>query len=95
MSELIKEFERMLPEQRLDRKSQIIAETALVNRLIDDVDHLIEVYSAIDFIRVDELMKTRATYMSMLLDLLNENNDLYLSSIKSSPKAAVKSYKRA
>jgi hypothetical protein len=95
MSDLIKEFERMLPEQRSDRKSQIIAETALVNRLIDDVDHLIEVYSGIDFIRVDELMKTRSTYMSMLLDLLNDINDLYLGSIASSLKVAVKGYKRA
>ena len=87
-NDLINEFSRMLPESRLERKSQIIAETALVNRLIDDVDHLIEVYSGLDFIRVSELMVTRASYMSMLLDLLSESNDLYLGSIASGKKTA-------
>lgn len=87
-NDLINEFSRMLPESRLERKSQLIAETALVNRLIDDVDHLIEVYSGMDFVRVSELMVTRASYMSILLDLLSESNDLYLGSIASGKKTA-------
>lgn len=94
-NDLINEFSRMLPESRLDRKSQIIAETALVNRLIDDVDHLISVYSNLDFIRVNELMVTRSSYMNMLLDLLSESNDLYLGTIAVKTKKAVKGYKRA
>ena len=85
---LINEFSRMLPESRLERKSQLIAEIALLNRLIDDVDHMIEIYAGLDFIRVGELMTTRSQYMSMLLDLLSESNDLYLGSIASGVKAS-------
>ena len=93
--QLINEFSKMLPESRLDRKEQLIKDTAIVNRLIDDVDHLIAVYSNLDFIRVNELMVTRASYMSMLLDLLEQSNQLYLGTIAVKSKKAVKASKRA
>lgn len=86
--DLINEFSRMLPESRLDRKEQLIKETTIVNRLIDDVDHLIEIYSGLDFVRVSELMTTRASYMNTLLELLSESNDLYLGSIASNDEVA-------
>lgn len=92
---LINEFSKMLPVTRLDFKAELIKDIAMTNKLIDDVDHLISVYSALDFVRVSELMETRARYMSMLLDLLEQSNQLYLGSIAVKAKRAVKGSKRA
>jgi hypothetical protein len=81
--------------KRLARKQELIEEQTMLNNLINDIDDKIAIYSTIDFIRVGELINVRVSLMNSLLDVLNESNDLYLSSIASSPKMAVKSYKRA
>jgi len=82
-------------EKRLARKQELIEETTMLNNLIDETDNMIAIYSTMDFIRVGELMATRVSLMNSLLDVLSESNDLYLSSVASSPKAAQKGYKRA
>lgn len=79
----------------LQRKQELIEETTMLNNLIDDIDVKIEIYSSIDFVRVGELMTSRNECMSLLLDVLSESNSLYLHSIASQPKAAVKASKRA
>jgi len=94
-NKLINEFSKMLPVTRLDFKAELIKDIAMTNKLIDDVDNLIAIYSNLDFIRVNELMETRARYMSMLLDLLEHSNQLYLGSIAVKAKRAVKGSKRA
>lgn len=84
----------MVNNKLLQRKQELIEETTMLNGLIDDIDTKIEIYSTLDFVRVGELMTTRNECMSLLLDVLSESNALYLRSIASQPKAAVKGYKR-
>lgn len=79
----------------LKRKQELIDETTMLNNLIDDIDVKIEIFSTIDFVRVGELMTSRNECMNLLLDVLSESNTLYLRSIASQPKVAVKGYKRA
>lgn len=79
----------------LQRKQELMEETIMLNNLIDDIDVKIEIYSTLDFVRVGELMTSRNECMSLLLDVLSESNTLYLRSIASQPKVAVKASKRA
>ena len=79
----------------LQRKQELIEETTMLNNLIDDIDVKIEIFSTIDFVRVGELMTSRNECMNLLLDVLSESNALYLQSIASQPKVAVKGYKHA
>ena len=95
-NKLVTEFSRMLPKKTLlERKQELIEETIMLNSLINDIDTKIEIYSSIDFVRVGELMTSRNECMNLLLDVLSESNSLYLQSIASKPKVAVKGYKRA
>ena len=95
-NKLVTEFSRMLPKKTLlERKQELIEETIMLNSLINDIDTKIEIYSSIDFVRVGELMTSRNECMNLLLDVLSESNSLYLQSIASKPKVAVKASKRA
>ena len=95
-NKLVTEFSRMLPKKTLlERKQELIEETTMLNSLINDIDTKIEIYSTIDFVRVGELVSKRNECMSLLIDVLSESNSLWLRSIASQPKAAVKTSKRA
>lgn len=73
----------------LQRKQELIAITNDLNKRINAIDSMIEVYSTIDYIRVGELMGERISLNNHLLDVLSESNDLWLQSIKSKGKQAV------
>jgi regulator of sigma D len=86
---LIQEFERMIDEPNLlDRKVELVELTNVLNRRIDELDHMIEIYSTLDFIRVGELMSERISLNNQLLDVISESNDLYLESIRRNAKIA-------
>lgn len=90
-NDLINEFSRMLPKKTLlERKQELIEETTMLNSLINDIDTKIEIYSTLDFVRVGELAETRNECMSLLMDVLNESNGLWLQSIKANVKSSLK-----
>ena len=82
--ELLNEYEKMLNNEptRLTRKAELIKLQDTLNRQINELDGMIEIYSTLDFIRVGELMGDRIRLNNQLLDVLSESNDLYLESIK-------------
>lgn len=66
----------------LQRKEELIAETAMLNRMLSDLDRRIDIYSAIDYVTVNELNIVKRELELVLLDVLTESNELYLQSIK-------------
>lgn len=90
--DLLNEYERMLDsdtDKRLERKVELIDMTNRLNRQINELDTMIEIYSTIDYVRVGELVGERIRLNNMLLDVLSDSNDLYLESIASTNKIAV------
>lgn len=82
----LKEFERMLTSPKsklLERKAELITETATLSRILDAIDDKILIWSAIDMLVVKDLEVTKREVESLFLDVLNESNDLWLQSIKS------------
>lgn len=82
--DLLNEYEKMIPSvsTKLEYKAELIKLQDSLNRRINELDHMIEIYSTLDFIRVGELMGERITLNNQLLDVLTYSNDLYLASIR-------------
>jgi hypothetical protein len=73
----------------LNRKLELNAETVMLNNLLSGIEDKIAIYSTIDMVRVQQLVATKTELESVFLDVLNESNALWLSSIVETNKKAV------
>ena len=59
----------------MESKLQVLKE-------LNSIDNLISIYSTIDMVRVQEVVANKTELESVLMDIMNYENNQYLASIK-------------
>lgn len=59
----------------MESKNQVLKE-------LNSIDNLIQIYSTIDMVRVEQLMVNKVALESILLNIMSEENDIHLATLK-------------